>query len=163
MTMTEQQLATELGWARKEYFYLHVCIFTMYLLTKYLNALIFSFQAAKAKPLTTQNQNSTITYQPPPGAYSSTSQQIPVATVPTPSTYQQHRNRAAHYNNSRVSSAQQQVDRVPVPLFKQGSSPIADLSILDLNYFFVKILKWNASWFDEYGENLNRNIYILII
>ncbi|CAG2233641.1 unnamed protein product [Mytilus edulis] len=118
-----------------------------------MKKLPLNLQAAKAKPLTTQNQNSTITYQPPPGAYSSTSQQIPVATVPTPSTYQQHRNRAAHYNNSRLSSAQQQVDRVPVPLFKQGSSPIADLSILDLNYFFVKILKWNASWFDEYEKH----------
>ncbi|XP_052087239.1 probable helicase senataxin isoform X2 [Mytilus californianus] len=118
-----------------------------------MKKLPLNLQAAKAKPLTTQNQNSTITYQPPPGAFTSTSQQIPVATVPTPSSYQQHRNRAAPCNNSRPSSAQQQVDRVPVPIFKQGSSPIADLSILDFNYFFVKILKWNANWFDEYEKH----------
>jgi len=47
---------------------------------------------------------------------------------------------------------QQIAPYIPVPICKPGGSPTSDLSIIDINYFFIKILKWNASWFDEYGN-----------
>ena len=47
---------------------------------------------------------------------------------------------------------QQFAPYIPVPICKPGESCTSDLSIIDINYFFVRILKWNANWFDEYGN-----------
>lgn len=49
--------------------------------------------------------------------------------------------------------------RVPVPVFKQGNSPQQEMPITDLDYFFTKILKWNAAWLNEYGKIITRISY----
>lgn len=42
--------------------------------------------------------------------------------------------------------------RIPVPVFNEEKSPQSEIPITDLDYFFTKILKWNATWLDEYGK-----------
>lgn len=103
-------------------------------------------QSSRSRPISAPNQHANIVDE-----IARTQQRLHADSQVRPNTNGDY-NRQLGNQPMAGQQHQQITPYIPVPICKPGGSPTSDLSIIDINYFFIKILKWNASWFDEYGN-----------